>query len=613
MTPDHPSINNHWVPAQLRAGRSRRCGFAAAGAQCSDVMTTKESTRVAEARRIAILSGLRPLDRARIPAEMVAGVTLAALAIPEVMGYTKIAGTPVVTGLYTLLLPVLAYALLGSSRHLVVAADSATAAIMAASLAGLAAVASPQYVALAGMLAILAGGLLLLARLARLGFLADFLSRSVLIGFLTGVGIQVACEQVAGMLGVPKPSGGPITQLIKAVADIGNASGATVAVAAVVLLLLVGGERLWPKLPWALIAVAGAIVASKGFDLATHGVTTVGTVPSGLPRLSLPDVPRGDMLTLVETALAIVVVILAQSAATARAYAAKFQDPFDENADLIGLSAACLSAGLSGTFVVNGSPTKTAMVDSAGGRTQLAQLTTAACVILVLLFLTKPLSYLPNAVLASVVFVIGLRLIDLVGMRRILRRRPVEFIVALATAAVVVVVGVEEGIIVAMALSVIVHTRHSYHPHSRLLVRDPESGGLRSASLAGAQELEPGLAVYLFGASLYYANADRFQQEVLDLAERAEPPLRWLCVAGDAIGDIDYSASETLRAVHAKLAERGITLALSGLVPEVRAELDRDGLIKLLGEAHIFEALDELIRAYELTRRAHPPSGSPPY
>jgi high affinity sulfate transporter 1 len=554
--------------------------------------------------RWPILRGVLPLERARIPAEVVAGVTLAALAIPEVMGYTKIAGMPVVTGLYTLLLPVLAYALLGSSRHLVVGADSATAAIMAASLAGLAASGSSEYVALAGMLAILAGGLLLLARLVRLGFLADFLSRSVLIGFLTGVGIQVACGQVAGMLGVPRPSGGPIAQLVKAVGDIGSASGATVAVSAGVLLLLVGGERLWPKVPWALIAVGGAIVASKGLDLAAHGVATLGTVPSGLPHLGIPDVPRDDILTLLGTALSIFVVILAQSAATSRAYAAKFQDPFDENIDLIGLSAACVSAGLSGTFVVNGSPTKTAMVDNAGGRTQLAQLTTAACVVVVLVFLTKPLSYMPSAVLSAVVFVIGLRLIDLRGMRTLLRLRPVEFIVALTTAAIVVVVGVEEGIVVAMALSVIIHLRHSYRPHDRLIVSDPATGALRSASPASAQEIEPGLAIYRCGASLYYANADHFQQAILDLAARADPPLQWLCLSGDAIGDIDYSASETLRTVHAKLADRGITVAVCGLVPEVRAELDRDGLTELVGAEHVFDAPDEVISAYR--RRGAP-------
>lgn len=549
-------------------------------------------------RRPWLLAGVVPIDRARVPSELVAGVTLAALAIPEVMGYTKIAGMPVITGLYTILLPILAFALLGSSRHLVVGADSATAAIMAAGLTGMAATGSSEYVALAGLLALLAGAMLLLARLARLGFLADFLSRTVLIGFLTGVGIQVACGQVAGMLGVPKTGDGPLAELMNAVGDIGSANLDTVLVSVAVLLLIAGGGRLAPKIPWALVAVVGAIVASKALDLAAHGVSTLGTVPSGLPSLGLPDVALADIPELLGVAASIFVVILAQSAATSRAYAAKFRDPFDENTDLLGLSAACASAGLSGTFVVNGSPTKTEMVDSAGGRSQLAMLTTAACVAIVLLFLTKPLSYMPNAVLAAVVFIIALRLVDVAGMRRILRLRPVEFGIACATAAVVVFVGVEEGILVAIVLSVIFHLRHSYRPHDRLLVAGPQPGTVRSVALAEGAEALPGLAIYRFGSSLYYANADRFQQELLGLADAADPPLRWLCVTGDAIGDVDYSASDTIRAVHEELADRGVTLVLCNLIPEVRAELDRDGLTDLLGADHVFDWVDEALAAY---------------
>lgn len=549
-------------------------------------------------RRPWLLAGLLPVDRARVPSEVVAGVTLAALAIPEVMGYTKIAGMPVITGLYTILLPILAFALLGSSRHLVVGADSATAAIMAAGLTGMAAAGSSQYVALAGLLALLAGAMLLLARLARLGFLAAFLSRTVLIGFLTGVGIQVACGQVAGMLGVTKTGDGPLAELVNALGDIGSANLDTVVVSAAVLLLIVGGGRFAPKIPWALIAVIGSIVASKALDLAAHGVSTLGTVPSGLPSLGLPDVALSDVPELLGVAVSIFVVILAQSAATSRAYAAKFRDPFDENVDLVGLSAACAAAGLSGTFVVNGSPTKTEMVDSAGGRSQLAQLTTAACVAIVLLFLTKPLSYMPNAVLAAVVFIIAVRLVDIAGMRGILRRRPVEFGIACATAAIVVFIGVKEGIIAAIVLSVIFHLRHSYHPHDRLLVAGPRAGTVRSVGLDERAEALPGLAIYRFGSSLYYANADRFQEELLGLADAADPPLRWICVSGDAMGDIDYSASETIRTVHEELADRGVTLVLCNLIPEVRAELDRDGIIELLGEDHVFDWIDEALAAY---------------
>src|SRR4051794_40411371 len=227
-------------------------------------------------RRLPLFQGLLPIDRHRLPVEAIAGVTLAALAIPEVMGYSTIAGMPVITGLYTLLIPVFAFAVLGSSRHLVVGADSATAAVMAASLVGMAATGSSQYVALAGLLALMAGVLLLLARLARLGFIADFLSRTVLIGFLTGVGIQVAAGQVGGIFGVPSGSGGTIRKLVGTLGHLGDTSVTTLAVSLGVMAVIVGTKRFTPKVPGALIAVIGAIVVSWAFDLSSHGVATLG-------------------------------------------------------------------------------------------------------------------------------------------------------------------------------------------------------------------------------------------------------------------------------------------------------------------------------------------------
>ncbi len=557
-------------------------------------------------RRFPVLEGIRPVERKRVPTEVIAGITLACLAIPEVMGYANIAGMPVVTGLYTLVLPVIIFAVLGSSRHLVVGADSATAAIMFAGLSGMAAVASPQYVALAGMLALITGGFLLLARIFKLGFIANFLSRTVLIGFLTGVGIQVACGQFPGLFGLTKTGSGSIDYVVNAFKDMGSASWSTFAVSMAVIAVIVLGGRLLPRIPWALIAVVGAIVASEAFDLSAHGVSTLGTVPGGLPSLGWPSIPSGDYWALVGTALSLFVVILAQSAATARAYAAKFNDGFDENVDLIGLGIANASAGLSGTFVVNGSPTKTAMVDHAGGRSQLAQLTMAAVVIIVLLFLTKPLSYMPNAVLAAVVFLIGVELVDVKGMRTILAHRRVEFWVALITAAAVIFIGVEQGVILAILLSIIIHLRHSYRPLDVLLAPSSDEEPWRIAPITEKSEFLPGLIVYHFGASLYYANSDRFSQEVLGLVEGADPPLKWFCVVADAMDDIDFTGSLTLRAMHDELQQRGVTLVLCRVLDPVRAELDRDGLIELIGKGHFFDSVPDALAAFE-AREAKPP------
>jgi len=546
---------------------------------------------------IHVLQGVLPIRRARIPSEIMAGVTLAALAIPEVMGYTAIAGMPVITGLYTMLVPLAIFAVLGSSRHLVVGADSATAAIMFAGLTPLAAVASPQYVALAGMLAIMAGVFLLLARLLRLGFLADFLSRTVLIGFLTGVGIQVACRELAGMFGYDNAGRGPVLQVYNWARDLGQTSLTTVAVSAAVLLVIVVGDRLLPRVPWALLAVVGAIAASAALDLAAHGVSTLGAIPRGLPQVSWPAIPLDDYAKIAGTAASIVIVILAQSAATSRAYANKFNDEFDENTDLVGLGLANLGAGLTGTFVVNGSPTKTAMVVQGGGRRQLSQLVTAAIVLVVLLFLTRPLSYMPKAVLSAVVFLIGVKLVDVKGMRKILRSRIYEFGVATATAASVVLIGVEQGIIVAIVLSIVIHLRHSYRPSDKLLVRST-AGRWSGKPLASGAQAAPGLAIYRFGASMYYANSNRFAEEIRGLRKAAEPKLQWLCIVAEAIIDVDYTGSALLRTGVERFHRHGITVVLCEVPEEVKAELDKDGLTELIGEDNFYGDIDDVMEAY---------------
>ena len=564
------------------------------------------------AKGLPILSGVLPIDPSRISVDIVAGATLAALAIPEVMGYTKIAGTPVITGLYTILLPIIFFAILGSSRHLVVGADSATAAILATGLVAMGATAdSTTYVELASLAALMCAVLLVLARVLKLGFIANFLSRSVLIGFLTGVGIQVAMGQVGGMFGVSGQTGGTVEKFFETLKAIpSEMNTATLAVSAFVLITIIGLGLVNKKIPGALLAVVIAIGASYALDLSADGVTTLGTVPGGLPSLGLPTaVMTWDNVTaLLPTVISLVVVILAQSAATSRAYAMKYSDSFDENVDLVGLGAANLGAALTGTFVVNGSPTKTEMVDSAGGRTQIAQLTAAAIVVIVLLFLTGPLSYMPNAVLASVVFLIGIRLIDVKGMSEISRLRIGEFVVAAVTAFTVVVVGVEQGIILAMALSIIEHIYHSYRPYDTLVVESPNEG-IRTAPLTSNSQMSPGLIVYRFGSGIYYANATRFTEEVMDLVENADPPLRWFVLLGSAIADVDYSGSDSLRQVQEELARKGVTLVLADLSPGVRSQLDAYGLVDKIGPTNIYGSAEEAVQAY----RAQPgPTSSAP-
>jgi SulP family sulfate permease len=573
-------------------------------------MTATVTPRAAKAkRRLPILEGILPFDRARLPSEVIAGATLAALAMPEVMGYANIAGMPVYTGLYTLVLPMIAFAILGSSRHLVVGADSATAAVMATGLAGIAAAGapgSPTWVAFAGLSALMCAAFMIIARVIKLGFIANFLSHSVLIGFLTGVGIQVALGQFGGLFGVSEGSGNTLQKFgnaLQAIAD-GEASLPTLAVSLTVLAIIVGLGRVNKKIPAALIAVVGMIVLSYVFDFVARGITTIGAVPSGLPPIGLPDIPAGEWVSSIASLLPIVfsmfVLILAQSAATSRAYAMKYGDSFDENVDLVGLGAGNLAAGLSGTFVVNGSPTKTEMVDDAGGRSQIAQVTTGIIVIVVLLFLTVPLSYMPNAVLAAVVFLIGLKLIDYRGMSSIYQVRPLEFAVALITAAIVVLIGVEQGIIVAIILSLIVVLMHVYKPHDRVISLTPD-GTRTLGPVEGSTQALPGLAIFLFGAELFYANASRFTEEALEIIESAEPPLKWFALDAAAIGDLDYSGADTVRQIADELQRRGARLVLCSVDPAVRKLLDAYGLTEEIGADHIFDTLDELVEAYRAT------------
>lgn len=531
-----------------------------------------------------MLQGILPIKKSEISSEVIAGITLAALAIPEVMGYTKISGTPVITGLYTLLIPMVLYAIFGSSRHLVVAADSATAAILAAALGCIAATGSHEYVALAGVLALMSAGLLILARVIGLGFMADFLSRTVLIGFLTGVGIKIALGQVSGMLGLQN----------------GEINFYDLVISCIVIGVIVGSKKISKKVPGALIAVIGSIVAGWLFDFKVYGVHTLGAVPQGLPAIGLPDVHWSFALVqqLLPAAFSMFVVILAQSAATSRAYAARYDEPFNENIDLMGLGLANVGAALSGTFVVNGSPTKTQMVDSAGGRSQLSQIITSLIVLLVLLFFTGPLTNMPSAVLSAVVFLIGLQLVDIQGMHKVWRQRPSEFWVALVTAIVVVLVGVEQGIVIAMVLSLMEHVRRSYRSQNVVLTVDKVTGVWRLLPVTAPEQAEPGLLLYRFAHTIYYANAQQLFDQISSLVQEAKPPLTWLCIDASAIADVDFSAAETLREIYGILKDRGIRLVWSNVTNIVKVEFDRYEITELFGKDVFYENISDVVNAY---------------
>ena len=526
--------------------------------------------------------------------EVVAGITVAAVAVPGVIGYAHIAGMPIVTGLYTMIIPATVFVVLCSSRHLVVGADSTTAAILAAGLTPLAAVGSAEYVELAAMVAILTGAMLLVARLAGLGFISDFLSRTLLIGFLAGVGVQVAVGQLPAALGVPVTATGPVPTLVALGGHLSEVVATDVALSVASIAVMAVGGWLRPQVPWPLLVVVAGTTASA------TGAIDVATIPDVTGGLPLPSWPAtGDLdrvASLVPIALTCFVVVLAQSSATARAYAERHGERVDTDMDLVALGAANLAAGFTGTFVVNGSPTRTEVMHGAGGRNQVAQLVAAAVTVVVLLVAGPVLTDLPVAVLASVVAMIAIRLIDLPAIVDVFHRRRVEGAVVIATAVTVIAAGVGPGILFAMGLSVVVHLRHSYRPNVRALGRDRDRW--RMSRLEHDHQIVPGLAAVFPSSNLYYANATHIADEVLEMVDAARPPLRWLCVLAIAVDDVDLTASEVLGRLHGDLAARGVTLVLCGLEPHVRHELERDGLIERIGPQHVFDYVEDAVAAY---------------
>jgi len=545
-------------------------------------------------RRVALFEGIRPLTRKGAVRDSLAGLTVASMNIPQVLGYTRIAGTPVITGLYALLLPLACFAVFGSSRHLVVSADSATAAILAGGLAGRAPIGSDSYMALVTIVTLLTAGLLFVAWVFRLGFLADFLSRTVLVGFLTGCGFQIGIAMLPDMLGLTVVARGSIEKFAVVLANLPHVNWPTVGLSVVVVVAILAAKRFAPRLPVALVAVVGGIAASFALNFGARGIALIGPVPGGLPSIRIPSLHWTDVVDLFPIAGSCFVMIIAQSAATSRIFALKHHERADEDANILGLSAANVAASLSGSIIVNGSLSQTAAADSAGARSQFSQLVISAIVTFVLLFATGPLQYLPHAILAGIVFTIAVGLVDVRSLRDILRTNPGEFAVTLATAASVVIIGVEQGILIAMAISLLQHVRHSYRPNTTVLAPD-ETGRWVPTPVRPGVVTEPGLIVYHFGADLFYANSERFADEVHSLINNAPSPVRYLVIDASAITDLDYTAARSFKYLCSELRDAGVEVVLARVTTYLKKDLDANGITSVVGEDRVFARLHEAL------------------
>ena len=536
-----------------------------------------------------------------LPKDLVAGLILTALLVPQGMAYAELAGLPPITGLYTSILCLVGYALFGPSKILVLGPDSSLGPMIAATILPLvAADRDPaRAVALASVLALLVGAMTVLAGVARLGFVADLLSKPTMIGYMNGLALTIVVGQLPKLFGFSVEGDGFVAELrgfAKGLAN-GETVGAAIAVGLFGLAVIVLCQRWLPKIPAVLVAVVASIGASVAFDLSQHGVSVVGTLPRGFPPFTIPHVSFSDLGLLVAGAFGIAVVSLADTISTASSFAARSGEEIDGSREMIGIGAANIAAGLFQGFPVSTSGSRTAVAEQAGAKTQVTGLVGAASIIVILLVVPGLLRNLPQPTLAAVVIAAAMSLADVGGTVRLFRQRRAEFSLSIAAFVGVTVLGVLPGIGIAIALSVSNVFRRQWWPYQAILGRVPGVSGYHDVrSYPHAQRL-PGCVLFRFDAPLVFANARTFREHIRALA-RAEPPPEWIVVAAEPITDIDTTAADMLEDLDAALNQRGISLVFAEMKDPVREKIETYGLSRTIDPAHFFPTLDDAILAY---------------
>jgi SulP family sulfate permease len=556
------------------------------------------------ASQLPLLNRLVPVSR-QLPdyrggtfrRDLLAGLTVAALALPAAMAYAELAGLSPVAGLYALLLPTLAYTLFGSSRQLIVGPDGSIAALTAAALIPLAGGDPGRYADLAALLALLVGACFLVARLIRLGWVADYFSRAVLVGYLHGVAVVLVIGQLAKLLGLDVDAQDPLAQLVEVARDLPALHGTTLAVGALCLAALLGLRWRAPKLPGALIVVTAAIAASAALGLASAGVATVGEIPSGLPGLKLPTAPLGDLLALVPAALGIFFVSFSDEILTARSFAGHHGQHVRADTELAAMGAASLAAGITQGFPIGASGSRTAVNDQMGARTQLSGLLGAAAIALVLLFLTEPMQYLPTATLGAVIVAAAVGLVDPSAWRALARTSRVEVAIAAVTMAGVVAVGVLEALVVAVALSIVDVARRSATPHDAVLGWVERLGRYADVRLHPRARVTPGVLVYRLDDRLFFANASYVKGRVREAIHGAPTPVRWLVFDAEALTHVDATGVDALKTLVRSLREQEITFVFARLKDPMRQALGGAGMLDLVGERHLYPTVRAAVAA----------------
>jgi sulfate permease, SulP family len=546
----------------------------------------------------------RNYERSWLWADLFAGITIFAMLVPQAMAYGELAGVAPVVGLYTALGGLVGYALFGSSRRLMLGPESSSALIVASVVAPVAAGGSPAHFALlAALLALLVGVIALGAGLARLGFLADFVSKPILLGYITGVAVFMIAGQLGKLFGIPIESEQFFQQIGELLTHLGQTRVLTLLVGVALLAFLLALRRVAPKVPAALIVVVLMTMVSSLLHLQLYGIAVVGPLPAGLPQFGFPDLRFSDVWNLLPSAFSLTLIVFADAILTARAVAEKHGEKVNANCELIGLGAANLAASLFQGFPAAASQSRTAVNYAAGGKTQLVGIVALTLLVAFLLWFTRLLENLPQLVLAVIIIAAAVNLIEVKPLLQVYRLRPLEFSLALVTFVGVLSIGVLEGILVAVVLALVVVIGRISRPHDAVLGSVEGVDGYQDIEQYANCETVPGLIAYRFDAPLFFANADHFVAEVLELIDTAEPPVEWLLIDAEAIIDIDVTATEALSTLQRELELRGIVLAIARANYPLQKMLKRAGLTERIGEEHFYPTVRTGVQAF-LERQA---------
>jgi high affinity sulfate transporter 1 len=542
---------------------------------------------------------LRHYRRAWLASDVVAGLVLTAILVPAGMGYAEASGLPPITGLYATIVPLLAYAIVGPSRIMVMGPDSGLAALIAAVVVGASAGDPERAIALGSVLAIVTGLLCIAAGAAKLGFLTDLLSKPVRVGYMNGIGLTVLVSQLPKILGFSAPTTGVVAGLRGLVAGVmgGRTRLLPLAIGVGCLALILGLRAVAPKVPGVLAAVVLATLAVWAFHLAGR-VGVVGAVPRGLPMPTIPRISLAEIGALVPASIGIALVAFADASVLSRTYAARHGYRVDPNRELIGLGVATLAGGFFRGFPISSSASRTPVAESAGARTQVTGVVGALAILLLLVAAPWLLANLPTAALGAVVVAAALRIFDFASLRVFYRVRGSDFTLSVAAFAGVAVFGVIPGIALAVSLSLLDFIRRAWRPHDAILGRAQGLKGYHDVTRHPEAKQVPGLLLFRWDAPLFFANADAFRARIIAEVDEAPAPVAWVVVAAEPITDVDTTAAEMIRELDEELAARGAELAFAEMKGPVKDRLRRYGLSRRIGHEFFFPTIGVAVKAF---------------